>query len=116
MGSEGTFLLAAAVESDTPVNLSQLISMSKGPSSFRWQMIRVWRQKEMKGTPLTPLPTRGFLQRRRKSQMLCLCCWDHGASVQLLKHAARGAALGSKLEIKILYNPSFPFKKTFFFF
>ena len=68
----------------------------------------------MKGTLPLPLPTRGFLQRRRKLEILRLCCWDHGASVQLLKHVARGAALGLKLEIKILYNPSFPFQKTFF--
>jgi len=68
----------------------------------------------MKGTPSPPLPTRGFLQRRRNSEILHLCCWDHRARMQLLKLAAGGAALGLKLEITILYNPSFPLQKTFF--
>lgn len=68
----------------------------------------------MKGTPLPPLPTCGFLQWRRKLQILHLCCWDHGDVVQLLTQAVRGAALVPKLEIKVLYNPSFPFQKTFF--
>lgn len=87
------------VESDTRVNLSRLISVSKGPSSFRWQTTRVRRQKEMKGTPPPAPPTRGFLQQRRKSEMLCLCCPGPRSWHELLKHAARGAALGLKLEI-----------------
>lgn len=75
--------LLKAVESYTCVNLSRLISTSEGRSSFRWQIIRVWRQKEMKGTPPPPPPppTRGFLQRRRNSEIFHLCCWDHGATI-----------------------------------
>lgn len=86
--------------------------MSKGQSWFRWQRVRVWKQKLVKGTPLPPQPTCGFLQWRRKLQVLHHCCWDHGDVVQLLTRAVRGAAL--KLEIKVLYNPSFPFQNIFF--